>query len=257
MITTLEEVKGSSSNTDEAHRITRSSKTSDGVTARLGRLPTCTPTLVHRLQLVEPVARLVGTSLFRARRLPRRLSRCGLARQDRFGLGHTYGFYAAFCALGLVFTNKYVIETKGLSLQQIELMLARNPEGSAVDGNSLESIVAETVETLGPAAASSKSWDEGKAKEENTASFSGREQGPERGREQDSASGEGLEGLEGLPVVYVEAVEDLKVAEERVVEREEEKRPYVTDNRGAKQSGETAVDEDAVEVPLEEKMSTW
>jgi hypothetical protein len=66
---------------------------------------------------------------------------------DAFGIGTAYYAYAAFCGVGLVFTNKYVIETKGLSLQQIEYMLAVG-EGNATPEDGVHFEIADPSQVL-------------------------------------------------------------------------------------------------------------
>jgi len=43
---------------------------------------------------------------------------------DAFGLSGVYGVYAVICGLGIVFTHFFVIETRGLSLPEVEMLIA-------------------------------------------------------------------------------------------------------------------------------------
>lgn len=42
---------------------------------------------------------------------------------DRFGLPFVYIFFAAICAITVLYTKSQVVETKGLSLEEIEKQL--------------------------------------------------------------------------------------------------------------------------------------
>lgn len=48
-----------------------------------------------------------------------------LAIVNAVGLGYVYLFFASVCALGVLFVDKFIIETKGRSLEEIERMLSR------------------------------------------------------------------------------------------------------------------------------------
>lgn len=47
-----------------------------------------------------------------------------------FGIAGTYAVYAVICGVGYIFTDKLVIETKGLSLQEVEMIIAKDARTS-------------------------------------------------------------------------------------------------------------------------------
>jgi hypothetical protein len=76
---------------------------------------------------------------------------------DAFGLSGVYGVYAVICGLGILFTHFLVIETKGLSLPEVEMLIATgstkaaSPDIAAISVAAVKPIVEKAPAAAAPA----------------------------------------------------------------------------------------------------------